>query len=65
MTTIRLPPTVIHGDEDAIVPFEVSGKRTAASIPRAKLVVIKGGPHGLLASHPREVNAALLSFLAS
>jgi non-heme chloroperoxidase len=62
---ISVPALVIHGDEDAIVPFEVSGKRTAASIRGAKLVVIKGGPHGLLASHPKEVNAALLSFLAS
>jgi non-heme chloroperoxidase len=62
---IAIPTLVIHGDKDAIVPFEVSGKRTAASIPGAKLVVIKGGPHGLLASHPKEVNAALLSFLAS
>jgi pimeloyl-ACP methyl ester carboxylesterase len=35
------------------------------SIPGAKLVVIKGGPHGILASHPKEVNLALLSFLAS
>ncbi|HEV3192957.1 MAG TPA: hypothetical protein VGY54_20765 [Polyangiaceae bacterium] len=56
---------VIHGDQDGIVPFEVSGKRTAASIPSAKLAVIKGGPHGLVASHPKEVNAALLSFLGS
>jgi non-heme chloroperoxidase len=62
---ITVPTLVIHGDRDAIVPFEVSGKRTAASVPGAKLVVIKGGPHGLLASHPKEVNAALLSFLAS
>jgi len=62
---ITVPTLVIHGDQDAIVPFEISGKRTAASIPGAKLVVIKGGPHGLLVSHPQEVNAALLSFLAS
>jgi pimeloyl-ACP methyl ester carboxylesterase len=62
---ITVPTLVIHGDQDAIVPFEVSGKRTAASIPGAKLVVIKGGPHGLLASHPKQVNAALLSFLVS
>ena len=62
---ITVPTLVIHGDQDAIVPFEVSGKRTAASIRGAKLVVIKGGPHGLLASHSKEVNAALLSFLAS
>jgi non-heme chloroperoxidase len=62
---IAVPTLVIHGDQDAIVPFEVSGKRTAASIPGARLALIKGGPHGLLASHPKEVNAALLSFLRS
>jgi non-heme chloroperoxidase len=62
---ITVPTLVIHGDQDAIVPFEVSGKRTAASIPGAKLAVIRGGPHGLIASHPKEVNAALLSFLGS
>jgi non-heme chloroperoxidase len=61
---ITVPTLVIHGDQDAIVPLEVSGKRTAAAIPGARLVVVKGGPHGLLASHPKEVNAALLSFLA-
>jgi non-heme chloroperoxidase len=55
---------VIHGDSDVIVPFEISGKRTAASIPSAKLVVIKGGPHGINASHATEVNQALLSFLS-
>jgi non-heme chloroperoxidase len=62
---ITVPTLVIHGDQDAIVPFEVSGKRTAASIPGAKLAVIKGGPHGLIVSHPKDVNAALLSFLGS
>ena len=62
---ITVPTLVIHGDHDAIVPFEVSGKRTAASVPGARLALIKGGPHGLLASHPKEVNAALLSFLGS
>jgi pimeloyl-ACP methyl ester carboxylesterase len=61
---IKVPALVIHGDADAIVPFEASGKRTAASIPGAKLVVIKGGPHGLNATHAAEFNAALLAFLA-
>ncbi len=59
-----IPTLVIHGDSDAIVPFEVSGKRTAAAIPGAKLALIKGGPHGLNASHAKEFNEALLSFLA-
>ena len=32
----KLPKLVIHGDADAIVPFEASGKRTAASVKGAK-----------------------------
>ncbi len=61
---LSIPTLVIHGDSDAIVPFEVSGKRTAASVEGAALVVIKGGPHGLNASHAEEFNKALLAFLA-
>jgi pimeloyl-ACP methyl ester carboxylesterase len=56
---------VIHGDSDAIVPFEVSGERTAKSIRGASLVVIKKGPHGVTVSHPAEWNAAVLEFLAN
>jgi len=59
-----IPTLVIHGDSDAIVPFKVSGKRTVAAIPGAKLALIKGGPHGINASHPAEFNRALLGFLS-
>ena len=62
---ITIPTLVIHGDADAIVPLEASGKRTAASIKGARLVVIKGGPHGVNASHAAEFNRALLEFLAT
>ncbi|MEV6597975.1 alpha/beta hydrolase [Actinoplanes sp. NPDC051346] len=60
---IDIPTLVIHGDSDAIVPIENSGKRTAESIPGAKLVVIENGPHGINTSHPAEFNEALISFL--
>ena len=65
LAKIDVPTLVIHGDSDAIVPFEISGKRTAAGIHGAKLVVIKDGPHGVNASHPAEFNEALLDFLRS
>ncbi len=61
---ITVPTLVIHGDSDAIVPFEVSGKRSAELIPDAQLVVIADGPHGINASHPDQFNAALIDFLA-
>jgi pimeloyl-ACP methyl ester carboxylesterase len=61
---ITVPTLVIHGDSDAIVPFEVSGKRAAEAIATSELVVIEGGPHGINATHPEQFNQALLGFLA-
>lgn len=61
---IDVPTLVIHGDGDAIVPFEVSGKRTHAAINGSELALIKGAPHGLNATHAEEFNRALLAFLA-
>ena len=64
LAKITVPTLVVHGDSDAIVPFEVSGRRTAQAVAGATLVVIEGGPHGVNASHPVQFNEALLTFLA-
>src|SRR5699024_11082045 len=63
LAKFNLPVLVIHGDSDGIVPFEVSGKRTHETIPDSKLALIKGGPHGLNATHAKEFNEELLTFL--
>ena len=60
---IKIPTLVIHGDSDAIVPFEVSGKRAAESIAGSKLVVVKDAPHGFNVSHAQEFNHHLVDFL--
>jgi len=64
LAKVDVPTLVIHGDADAIVPFEVSGQRTADAIEGSSLVVVQGGPHGLNATHADEFNRALLDFLA-
>jgi peroxiredoxin len=58
-----IPALIIHGDDDAIVPFEVSGKKANEMIKESELELIKGGPHGLSFTHHEEVNRALLNFL--
>ena len=63
LPNIDIPTLVLHGDADGIVPFEVSGKRAQELLPNAQTRVIKGGPHGLNATHPDEFNQALISFL--
>jgi non-heme chloroperoxidase len=65
LAKIKIPTLVLHGDSDGIVPLEVSGARTHKLIPGSRLVVIKGGPHGLNATHPEEFNAALVNFLTT
>jgi non-heme chloroperoxidase len=63
VAAVRVPTLVIHGDSDQIVPFEVSGKRSAEMIADSEVVVVEGGPHGFNASHAAEFNRALLAFL--
>ena len=63
LARVDVPTLVIHGDSDAIVPFEVSGKRSHEAIEGSSLPLIEGGPHGLNATHPEQFNRALLDFL--
>ena len=65
LAKVTVPTLVIHGDSDGVVPFEVSGKRSAETIPGSTLVVLEGAPHGCNVSHATEFNQALISFLAS
>ncbi len=65
LQSIQIPTLVIHGDDDRILPLEVTGKPAQALVKGSKLVVIKGGPHGLNWTHAGEVNRALLEFLSA
>jgi peroxiredoxin len=61
---ITVPLTVVHGDDDAIVPFAKSGKRVPEFAPHARVEVIDGAPHGFAATHARAFNALLLDVVA-
>ena len=63
LRSIDVPVLVIHGDADRIVPFAASGKRIPGLIRESRLVVIEGGPHGIIWTHAGRVNRELLDFL--
>lgn len=65
LAKFKLPTLVIHGDADAIVPFEVSGARTHKAVAGSVLHLVKGAPHGFNVSHAKEFNKQLLAFLAT
>jgi len=63
LRNVSVPALILHGDSDATVPFEGSGKRTHAAIPGSELHVVAGAPHGVNVSHADEFNRVLRDFL--
>jgi non-heme chloroperoxidase len=61
-----VPTLVVHGTEDRILPFDATARRLRDEqlIADLELVEVEGGPHNIAWTHPDEVNAALLPFLA-
>ncbi len=59
---IDVPTLVIHGTEDRIVPYPISGKLTAEMVKGSKLVSIDDAPHGLIWTHADQVNKEILDF---
>src|ERR1700722_7291288 len=59
-----LPTMIIHGDDDRILPADVTSRRQAKMIKNVKYVEINGGSHGIPWTRAEEINAELVPFLA-
>jgi pimeloyl-ACP methyl ester carboxylesterase len=62
LAALDLPLLVIQGDADATCPLDLTGRPTAALVKGARLLVVPGGTHGLIASHPALLAAAIAAF---
>jgi pimeloyl-ACP methyl ester carboxylesterase len=60
---ITVPTLVVHGDADVLVPTG-NGRRIAARVPGAELVLIPGAGHMLQADAGDALREAVLGFLA-
>jgi non-heme chloroperoxidase len=58
-----VPTLVLHGDDDQVVPIDVSARKSVGLIPDATLIVYEGAPHGLTDTHKDRLNADLLAFV--
>ena len=59
-----VPTLIVHGTEDRIVPFAISGKKAAEAIEGSRLETLEGAPHGFAATHADALNRLMLEFLA-
>jgi len=58
---VALPTLLIHGDRDVSAPIDITARPTAAMLPRARLEVYEGAPHGLFVTHMQRLNRDLLA----
>ncbi len=61
---IDVPSLILHGTADRILPIDVTGRRFSKMLPSATYIEVEGAPHGMLWTHSKEINNALLDFLA-
>ncbi|HEY5201156.1 MAG TPA: alpha/beta hydrolase [Acidothermaceae bacterium] len=64
LSKIDVPTLLMHGDADRILPYAATAARLPGLIKDLEFVTVEGGPHNIAWTHPDEVNAALLAFLA-
>lgn len=62
---IDVSALVVHGDDDQIVPIDLTGRAAAKLLKQGKLLVYPGAPHGIPETHKDKLNADLLAFLKS
>ncbi|RDN22636.1 alpha/beta hydrolase, partial [Acinetobacter baumannii] len=43
---IEIPVLILHGEDDQVVPFEISGKKSAELVKNGTLISYPGFPHG-------------------
>ena len=63
LRALNLPVLVIQGEQDQTCPLALTGRRTAALVPGARLLVYPGAPHGVPFSHADRLSADLLDFV--
>ena len=57
-----VPTLLMHGEDDQIVPIDISSRKAAKLIKGAVEIYYPGLPHGLTATHADVVNRDLLAF---
>ena len=60
-----VPTLVVHGDDDQVVPIDLTGRAAAKLLKHGKLLVYAGAPHGIPETHKDRLNADLLAFIQS
>lgn len=62
---IEIPVLILHGEDDQVVPFEISSKKSAELVKNGTLISYPGFPHGMPTTEAETINKDLLAFIRS
>jgi pimeloyl-ACP methyl ester carboxylesterase len=62
MAAFTVPTLIIHGDQDALIPFEISARRAAPMIDDCTLVVYEDASHWPFVTHRERLNDDLAAY---
>ncbi len=65
LKSVDIPVLVLHGEDDQIVPFPISGAKAVKLLKHGKLISYPGFPHGMPATEAATINKDLLAFIQS
>ena len=63
LQSVDIPVLVLHGEDDQIVPFPISGAKAIKLLKNGKLISYTGFPHGMPATESATINKDLLDFI--
>jgi non-heme chloroperoxidase len=65
LKSVDIPVLVLHGEDDQIVPFPISGAKAVKLLKNGKLISYPGFPHGMPVTHAETISKDILAFLKS
>ncbi|WP_343524074.1 alpha/beta hydrolase [Pedobacter sp.] len=63
LKSVDIPVLVMHGEDDQIVPFQLTGAKAVKLLKNGTLISYSGFPHGMPTTEAATINKDLLAFI--
>ena len=63
LQSVDVPVLVLHGEDDQIVPYEITALKAAKLLKNGKLITYPGFPHGMPTTEAETINKDILTFI--
>ena len=65
LKTVDIPVLVLHGEDDQIVPYQITALKAIKLLKHGKIITYPGFPHGMPTTEAATINRDILDFIRS